>query len=135
MPRLPSSLLRPHVLPSAALRQHPRLLSVSRPLSSTDGGQHSEPSSTDDKSTTRAQDTGPGWGGREGRDHAVKRPPYDVHAETAQEGMKEHEQGKEGSDAISRKDERKNQQKAKEEFPESPVVIGMNEERGSKDHF
>jgi len=46
--------------------------------------------------------------------------------------MKDHQQGKEGSDAISRKDERKSGQKAKEEFPEAPVVIGMNDERGSK---
>ncbi|KIW62599.1 hypothetical protein PV04_10759 [Phialophora macrospora] len=135
MPRLPTCLVKPRALPATVLRQPPRLLSTSRPSSSSNGGQHSEPSTADDKSSTRAQDTGPGWGGRQGRDHAVKRPAYDVQAETAQQGMKDHEEGKEGSDAISRKDERSNQQKAKEEFPESPVIIGMNDERGSKDNF
>jgi len=65
----------------------------------------------------------------------MKRPPHDPQAKTAQQGLKEHEEGKEGSDAISRKDEKKNNEKAKKEFPESPMVIGMNEERGSKDHY
>ena len=46
--------------------------------------------------------------------------------------MKDHKQGKEGSDAISRKDEGNNKEKAKEEFPEAPDTIGVNEERGSK---
>ena len=65
----------------------------------------------------------------------MKRPAHDVQADTAQQGMKDHQEGKEGSDAISRKDERGNQERAKKDFPESPMGgIGMNEERGSKDH-
>ncbi|KAJ9613939.1 hypothetical protein H2200_002075 [Cladophialophora chaetospira] len=127
MPRLPLNLPRPCTLTSLTLRQT-RLISTTRPLSA------SEPSTTDSKTSTGAQDSGPGWGGREGRDHAVKRPAYDVQADTAQQGMKDHQEGKEGSDAISRKDENKSQQKAKEEFPESPDQIGMNDERGSKGH-
>jgi hypothetical protein len=45
--------------------------------------------------------------------------------------MKDHEQLKEGSQATSRKDERNNNKRAKEDHPEAPEpVIGMNEERG-----
>lgn len=37
-----------------------------------------------------------------------------------------------GGSATSRKDERNSTQKAKEEFPEAPTVIGMQDERGGK---
>jgi len=63
----------------------------------------------------------------------VKRPAHDTQAQTAQQGMKDHEEMKEGSDAISRRDERDSNKKAKEDHPEAPEpVIGMNAERGSK---
>jgi hypothetical protein len=134
MPRLPLSLPKTRPLPVTTTRQT-RLLSTTRCSRAADSAdQQPEPATKSEKPSTRAHDTGPGWGGREGRDHAVKRPPLDVEAETAQQGMQDHAQRKEGSDAISRKDERNNQQKAKEEFPEAPVVIGMNDERGGKDH-
>jgi len=132
MPRLTAALPKLRTLTPTNLQQA-RLLSITRPLSNP-SDQHSAPATTDDKPSTRAQDSTPGWGGREGRDHAVNRPAHDVQADTAQQAMKDHEQGKEGSAAISRKDENNNQQKTKEEFPEAPVVIGMNDERGSKDH-
>jgi hypothetical protein len=46
--------------------------------------------------------------------------------------MKDHEQLKEGSQAISRRDESQGNKKAKQDHPEAPEpVIGMNEERGS----
>ncbi len=80
----------------------------------------------------KAPDSTPGWEGRPKEDHAVNRSPHDPEAQSAQEGMKEHEQLKEGSQAISRKDERDNNKRAKEDHPEAPEpVIGMNEERGS----
>lgn len=132
MPRLPLTILKPRTLISLNLSQT-RLLSTSRPLSASDAQEGPGPKTSDSKAETRAQDSGPGWGGREGRDHAVKRPAHDVQADTAQQGMKDAQEGKEGSDAISRKDEKKMNQKGQEEFPESPMVIGMNEERGAKD--
>lgn len=46
--------------------------------------------------------------------------------------MKDHEELKEGSQAISRRDEDQSNKKAKRDHPEAPEpVIGMNEERGS----
>src|ERR1700759_3757100 len=133
MPRLPLSIPRARAFRSTVLPQHHRG-SPSRPLSpsSSSSNKRTEPSTIADKSATPAHDSGTGWSGRQGRDHAIKRPPHDVQSEAAQQGMKDHEQGKESSDAISRKDEMNAQQKAKEEFPEAPVVIGMNDERGSK---
>jgi hypothetical protein len=45
--------------------------------------------------------------------------------------MKDHENLKEGSQPISRKDEGDNNKRAQEEFPEAPgPVIGMNDEKG-----
>ncbi|EXJ69415.1 uncharacterized protein A1O5_07451 [Cladophialophora psammophila CBS 110553] len=131
MPRLLRGLPRPRTLPHIRFHQHPRLLSTSGLLH--EFNQHSQPSSADSKASTPAHDSLPGWGGRHGRDHAVKRPAHDVQAETSQQGMKDHEEMKEGSDAISRRDERGNNKRAKEEHPKAPEpVIGMNDERGSK---
>jgi len=126
-----------HVLPKTRTRSPSLRFLSSGParLNSNPKQDPEQPCTADSKASTRAQDAGPGWSGRDGRDHAVKRPPYDVQAEAAQQGLKDHKEGKEGSDAISRKDERKNQSKAKDEFPEAPVVIGMNDERGSKEAF
>jgi hypothetical protein len=105
-------------------------------------------------STTAAekgtQNSRPGWKGRHGDDHAVERDRNDVQGDASQEGMKrfEEEKGKteaqkgEGSasgsgnsssagQAITRKDERNSNAKAREEHPEAPgPIIGMNEERG-----
>jgi hypothetical protein len=130
MRRLPLNLLKSRSLPLIT-HQQTRLISRTVPFSAKDESNQEIPASKDSKSDTRAQDSGPGWGGREGRDHAVKRPAYDPQAESAKQAMKDHEEGKGGSDAISRKDEFKNNEKAQKEFPESPIVIGMNEERGS----
>ncbi len=45
--------------------------------------------------------------------------------------MKSQDQGKEGSQAISRKDEGNHNKRAEEDKPEAPKpVIGMNDERG-----
>lgn len=85
-----------------------------------------------------AQNSRPGWTGRPTDDHAVKRDRNDVQGEASQEGLKKFQEGKDdktqtaSGQAISRKDERNSNQKAKEEHPEAPSpVIGMNEERGS----
>jgi len=59
----------------------------------------------------------------------------DVQSEAAQSGMKEHERGGDGSQALSRKDEGDNNKRAKEDHPEAPTpVLGMNDERGPKGH-
>lgn len=39
-----------------------------------------------------------------------------------------------GGSATRERDERNSASKAKEEFPESPVQIGMQDERGGKGH-
>ncbi|KAL6247855.1 hypothetical protein RBB50_005203 [Rhinocladiella similis] len=83
----------------------------------------------------KAPDSTPGWEGRGKEDHAVHRSPHDPQSKGAKEGMKDHEQLKEGSQAISRRDESQGNKKAKQDHPEAPEpVIGMNEERGSKGH-
>lgn len=74
-----------------------------------------------------AHDSTPGWKGRDGEDHALNRPPLDVQAEPSHQARKDKEQGKEGSQAISQKDERNSNKRAKEEHPEAPEpIIGMN---------
>ncbi|KIW13937.1 hypothetical protein PV08_06718 [Exophiala spinifera] len=79
----------------------------------------------------KSPDSTPGWEGRPPDDHAVHRSGHDPQSKEAKEGMKEHEQMKEGSQAISRKDESQGNKKAKRDHPEAPEpVIGMNEERG-----
>jgi len=81
------------------------------------------------------QDSTPGWEGKKGADQAKYRSPHDVQADTAQKGMEDHAKMKEGSQAISRKDENDSNKRAAKEHPEAPEpVIGMNEERGSKGH-
>ncbi|KAH0848984.1 hypothetical protein FOPE_03207 [Fonsecaea pedrosoi] len=134
MYRLPQTLPKGRTLPRLCSHRN------TRPLSSLgflyNSNQHSQPSSTDSTTSKAAHDSLPGWGGRHARDHAVKRPAHDVQAETSQQGMKDHEEMKEGSDAISRRDERDSNKKAKEEHPEAPEpVIGMNDERGSVCHI
>ncbi|KAJ9501618.1 hypothetical protein H2202_002580 [Exophiala xenobiotica] len=87
-------------------------------------------------SLAKAPDSTPGWEGRSKEDHAVNRSPHDPQSANAQSGMKDHEQLKEGSQAISRKDEGNNNKRAKEDHPEAPEpVIGMNEERGGVSHL
>ena len=84
------------------------------------------------------QNSRPGWEGRPTEDHAVKRDRHDVQGDASQEGMKKFEQEKKSDQpqsatsgqGISRNDERNSNEKAKKEFPESPMVIGMNDERG-----
>jgi len=132
MPRLPLTILKPRALPRNL--NQTRLLSSSRNLLDSTPDPNPGPETKDSKTSTTAHDAGTSWGGREGRDHAVKRPAHDVQSQTAQKGMKDHEEGKEGSDAISRKDERNSHEKTKEEFPEAPTTIGMNDERGGKGH-
>ena len=115
----------------------PRLVSTS--LLSTCRHLQSRPSIAARRlfASTQADDKGsqnstPGWEGRHGDDHAVKRDRHDVQGDASQEGMKQHQEGKEGSQAISRKDEGSYNKKAEEEHPKAPKpVIGMNDERGS----
>lgn len=98
-----------------------------------------------------AQNSTPGWEGRHGDDHVLHRDKHDAQSAPSHEARQDKAQGKEGSSAISQKDERNSTKKAKEEHPEAPEpIIGMqsgNElkpmhegctdfipERGSKGH-
>ncbi|EXJ77211.1 hypothetical protein A1O3_10369 [Capronia epimyces CBS 606.96] len=99
---------------------HPLIsISVRAPLSTTSLLLAKDPSST------------PGWEGRGPESHAVNRSQLDPQSQGAQQGIKDHEDGKEGGQAISRKDEGNANKKAKKEHPKAPEpVIGMNDERG-----
>ena len=67
------------------------------------------------------------WEGRHGDDHVLHRDAQDAQSAPSHEARNDKEQGKEGSTAISQKDERNSNQKAKDENPEAPgPVIGMN---------
>lgn len=75
-----------------------------------------------------AQNDTPGWEGRHGDDHVLHRDGRDIQSDSSLEARKSKEQGKEGSQGISQKDERNSNQKAKEDHPEAPgPVIGMND--------
>ncbi|KIX05436.1 uncharacterized protein Z518_06308 [Rhinocladiella mackenziei CBS 650.93] len=98
------------------------------------------PSSTRKSATQYRAASKPGWTGHTTHDHAVNRSRHDAHdvqAEASRHGMAEYnkhhtEEERSGSDAISRKDEKQSNRRAKEENPEAPEpVIGMNEERGT----
>ncbi len=72
------------------------------------------------------------WAGERPKEgHVVNRTDAnDVQSEASQSGMKQKEEGKEGSQGISQKDERDSNKKAAEDHPEAPKpVIGMNDER------
>ena len=78
-----------------------------------------------------AQNSRPGWSGRKGDDHVLNRQEHDQAAKSSGQARRDHEEMKEGSGAISRKDEGNNNERAKKDHPEAPdVVIGMNDERG-----
>lgn len=69
----------------------------------------------------------PGWSGRPGSDHALHRDGKDAQSAPSQEARRGKQEGEEGSNAVSQKDERNANQRAKEEHPEAPgPVIGMN---------
>ena len=70
--------------------------------------------------------------GRQPEEHAVNRKDEkDVQSQQSQQGMRDKQEGNEGAQAVSQKDERNSNQRAQEEHPESPMVIGMNDEKGS----
>lgn len=54
-----------------------------------------------------------------------------MHSEAARSGKADRASGGGGSQAANQQDDRNNQKRAKDEHPEAPVVIGMNDERGS----
>lgn len=73
------------------------------------------------------------WTGKSKEEHVVHRKDeLDVQSEASQSGMRLKEEGKEGSQAISQKDEGSHAKKAKQDYPEAPEpILGMNDERGS----
>lgn len=73
------------------------------------------------------QNATPGWEGRHGDDHVLNRDKMDAQSEPSNQAREDKAAGKEGSTAISQKDERNSAQKTREEFPEAPgPIIGMN---------
>lgn len=131
MPRLPTNILSRRVLPSTRTTLNPT--GTLRTFSWTD------------ISGKGAQNSRPGWEGRQGDpnhklgdDHAVNRDGLDAQSKESQAGLKGREDAEKGNhdsshgQGVSRKDENNSAQKAKEEFPEAPgPIIGMNSERGS----
>ncbi|KAK5073024.1 hypothetical protein LTS08_004106 [Lithohypha guttulata] len=94
------------------------------------GGRNLASSSSKDKGP---QNSTPSWEGRHGDDHVLHRDDLDAQSKPSHQARSEKAQGESGSGAISEKDEKNANQKAKEDHPEAPgPVIGMNSERGSK---
>jgi hypothetical protein len=88
------------------------------------------------------QNSRPGWSGRPAEDHATQRDRLDTQGDASQEGMKKFQDGQDqntktaSGQAITRKDEKNANQRAKDDHPEAPgPVIGMNDERGSVSAF
>ncbi|KAK6432773.1 hypothetical protein LTR95_011057 [Oleoguttula sp. CCFEE 5521] len=66
--------------------------------------------------------------------HATdKKDKLDVQSDSSSKGRDAHANDKGGS-ATKASDERNSAQKTKQEFPESPDQIGMQDERGGKGH-
>ncbi|KAI9786695.1 MAG: hypothetical protein M1816_007836 [Peltula sp. TS41687] len=127
MPR--SNLLLPLLLRRAAVvqqqHQHARTFTQAARLRTGGGTDSSE-------HITNSTDTLDGFVAQRGL--FVK---FIVHSQAAEAGKEDRttrtsDEG--GSQAANQRDDRGNQKRAKEEFPEAPVTIGMNDERGSKGH-
>lgn len=74
-----------------------------------------------------SQNSTPGWEGRHGDDHVLRRDGNDAQSAPSLQARREKEAARGGSQAISQKDERDSNKKAKEDHPEAPEpVIGMN---------
>jgi hypothetical protein len=70
------------------------------------------------------------WEGRPAEEHPAREPDSHQHQiDSVKEGKQERASG-EGSAAASEKDDQNLNKKAQQEHPESPMVIGMNDERG-----
>lgn len=78
------------------------------------------------KNDAGSQNATPGWKGRQGDDHVLHRDGRDAQSAPSTEARKDKAEGKEGSGAISQKDERNANQRAQDDHPEAPMVIGMN---------
>lgn len=73
--------------------------------------------------------TGGGTGPNEHITNSTDR--LDVHTNAAKSGKADRTSGGGGSQAANEQDDRNNNKRAQEEHPEAPMVIGMNDERGS----
>jgi len=76
------------------------------------------------------------WKGRAPQENANARSSnLDLHSDASQSGKKSRaEGGSKNESATSGADARDDNKRAQKEFPESPMVIGMNDERGPKGH-
>ncbi|KAL9119134.1 MAG: hypothetical protein Q9187_004313, partial [Circinaria calcarea] len=73
----------------------------------------------------------PGWDGSGRSDHVTNRKDtLDVHSSSSKAGKQARVEDSPNSSATSGKDERNDNARAQKDHPESPVVIGMNDERG-----
>ncbi|MCJ1290271.1 hypothetical protein MMC34_001807 [Xylographa carneopallida] len=67
-------------------------------------------------------------------DHTTNsKDELDVQSAASKSGKRERIEGSHAS-ATSEKDTRNDNERAQKENPESPIVIGMNDERGGKGH-
>lgn len=96
----------PRRLPLPALRQT-RFLSIARPLQAGDSV-----GSGPEKHTTN------------------KTNELDVQSAASKAGVKERAEGASRDSASSEKDVNNDNARAQKDYPESPMVIGMNDERG-----
>jgi hypothetical protein len=96
-------------LPLHAIRQS-RCISTARPLFASSGG---STESSNKEHVTNSTDE------------------LDVHSSASKSGTRERIEDSPSSSASSEKDTRKDNERAQKDHPESPIVIGMNDERGS----
>ncbi|MCJ1415316.1 hypothetical protein MMC32_001648 [Xylographa parallela] len=73
-------------------------------------------------------------GSTKASDHTTNsKDELDVQSAASKSGQRERAEGSHAS-ATSEKDTRNDNERAQKENPESPMVIGMNDERGGKGH-
>ena len=58
----------------------------------------------------------------------------DVHSSASKSGAKERQEDAPNASASTEKDQRNDNERAQKDHPESPMVIGMNDERGGVGH-
>ena len=82
-------------------------------------------------STSKALHAGAGWDGSDGKDHVTnKKDTLNVQSSSSKAGKEARAEDAHNSSSSSEKDERNSNARAQKEHPESPIVIGMNSERG-----
>lgn len=120
------SLRLPLRTTTTTLLSSTRTLSTTRSLLASGEERTTGPGSSPKDSGSGSQASSPGWSGRPGSDHVLHRDGRDAQSAPSKQARDDKAAGKEGSGAISQKDERNAGDRAKEEFPEAKDAIGMN---------